>query len=169
MNMANGTKQMYRLRRFFLRYHGTLSFLTKLSMIGLLLLPPAMAAVFSVESGRACKTKSRDLIEPKGGLYGNNSRYSRRLVACDRALVALACGTGESWRWAMCPDKTSTAQTRVALELLAHWQLAGGVELPDYNRNGAAHRLIVVQARQAHWVCFGTKRISRTKELARHM
>lgn len=45
----------------------------------------------------------------------------------------------------MCPDKTSGAGTRVALGLLAHWQRAGGVELPDYNRNGAAHRLIVVK------------------------
>lgn len=45
----------------------------------------------------------------------------------------------------MCLNKTSGAETRVALELLAHWKRAGGVELPDYNRNGAVHRLIAVK------------------------
>jgi hypothetical protein len=48
MNMANGTNERYRLRRFLFWYHGTLSFLTMPSMMGLLSPPPAMVTVFTV-------------------------------------------------------------------------------------------------------------------------
>ena len=94
MNMANGTSQRYRLRRFLLRYHGTLSFLTMPSMMGLLPMPPAMVKVVAVRDWSGVKAEvgpgtSRTLRS----LYQNGLALSKALVASERWHVALASST----------------------------------------------------------------------------